>query len=272
MELVDDEDVETMVALYCRTRSNQNAPIQLFVELADVETTEDPTPLGEKDGVQEPCMVVPVSYVDSQSTIHGIDIDLNATPENDVVGDDVYYSSDPVDHEVDSESDPDVDEVLDDIDNEYVNEDGNVNVSSVENQIRGIVIHNNPRAHMSWIDPDGARVAEFPEYPEILPAHRMTVYSDPKELLVGQRFERLQIQSTIHLKYPPQPVVPHCNIFFMHFSPIMSVHPPLVHPMDLPQLYWQCRDILYATELPEYSIAMIPLHYLKIDNGCANAP
>ncbi|PPE01462.1 hypothetical protein GOBAR_DD01519 [Gossypium barbadense] len=136
MELVDDENVETMVALYCETRSNQNASIQLFAELVGVEATEDLTPLGEEDGVQEPCMVVPISYVDSQSTIHGIDIDLNAAPETDVVGDDVYYSSDPADHEVDSESDPDVDEVLDDIDDEGVNEDGYINASSVGNQIR----------------------------------------------------------------------------------------------------------------------------------------
>ncbi|KAH1048371.1 hypothetical protein J1N35_039155 [Gossypium stocksii] len=162
IELVDDEDVEIMVALYCGTRSNQNAPIQLFAELAGVEATEDPTPLSEEDGAQEPCMVVPISYVNSQSTIHGIDIDLNAAPETDMVGDDVYHSSDPSDHEVDSESDPDVDEVLDDIDDEDVNDDGNVNASSVGNQIRRIVIHNNPRAHMSQIDPDAAHAAEFP--------------------------------------------------------------------------------------------------------------
>ncbi|PPS00043.1 hypothetical protein GOBAR_AA20636 [Gossypium barbadense] len=81
-----------MVALYCWTRRNQNAPIQLFDELAGVEATEDPTPLGEEDGAQEPCMVV--RYL----------------------GDDVYHSSDHSDHEVDSESDPDVDEVPDDID------------------------------------------------------------------------------------------------------------------------------------------------------------
>ena len=31
MELVDDEDVETMIALYCGTRSNQNAPIQFLL-------------------------------------------------------------------------------------------------------------------------------------------------------------------------------------------------------------------------------------------------
>ncbi|PPE02674.1 hypothetical protein GOBAR_DD00233 [Gossypium barbadense] len=160
-----------MVALYCGTRSNQNASIQLFAELDGVEATEDPTLLGEEDGVQAPCMVVPASYIDSQSTIHGIDIDLNATAETDVVGDDVYYSSDPVDYEVDSESDPDVDEVPDDIDNESVNEDGNVNASSVGNQIRRILIHNNPGAHMSQIDPDVARAVEFSEYPEILPAN-----------------------------------------------------------------------------------------------------
>ncbi|KAL1173795.1 hypothetical protein V6Z11_A05G436700 [Gossypium hirsutum] len=134
-------------------------------------------------------MVVPVSYVGSQSTIHGIDFDLNAAPETAVVGDDVYHNSDPFDHKVDSESDPDVDEVPDDIDDEGVNEEVNVNAFSVGNQIHRIVIHNNPGAHMSRIDPDAVHVAEFPEYPEIQSAHRMTVYSNLEELFVRQRFE-----------------------------------------------------------------------------------
>ncbi|PPS11334.1 hypothetical protein GOBAR_AA09300 [Gossypium barbadense] len=99
------------------------------------------------------------------------------------------HSSDPSDHEVDSDSDPDVDEVPDDIDGEGVNEDGNINASSVGNQVRRIVIHNNPRVHMSRIDPDAVHTIEFSEYPEILPAHRMAVYFDPEELFVGQRFE-----------------------------------------------------------------------------------
>ncbi|PPR86501.1 hypothetical protein GOBAR_AA34195 [Gossypium barbadense] len=115
MELVDDEDVETM----------------LFAELAGVEAIEDPTPLSEEDGAQESCMVVLISYVDSQSTIHRIDIDFNAAPETNVVGYDVYHSSDPSDHKVNSDSDPNVDEVPDDIDDESVNEDGNINPSSV---------------------------------------------------------------------------------------------------------------------------------------------
>ncbi|KAH1033239.1 hypothetical protein J1N35_045413 [Gossypium stocksii] len=161
IELVDDEDVEIMVALYCQ--SNQNAPIHLFAELAGVEATEDPTPLGEEDGPQEPCMVVPISYVGSQSTIHGINIDLNAAPETDVVSDDVYHNSDPSDYEVDIDSDPDMDDFSDDIDDEGVNEDENINASSVGKQIRRIVIHNNPGAHMPRIDPDATHAAEFPE-------------------------------------------------------------------------------------------------------------
>ncbi|PPS09031.1 hypothetical protein GOBAR_AA11629 [Gossypium barbadense] len=140
MELVEDEDVETMVTFYCGTQSNQNALIQLFAKLVGVEATEDPTLLGEEDAHQEPCMVVPISYVGSKSTTNGIDIDLNAAPETDMVSDDVYHNSDHSDHEVDIDSDPDVDEVPDDIDDEDVNEDGNINVSSVGNQIRRIVI------------------------------------------------------------------------------------------------------------------------------------
>ncbi|KAH1107051.1 hypothetical protein J1N35_010819 [Gossypium stocksii] len=42
---------------------------------------------------------------------------------------------------------------------------------------------------MSLIDLDAAHVAEFPEYSEILSAHRLAVNSDPEELFVDQRFE-----------------------------------------------------------------------------------
>ncbi|PPD81755.1 hypothetical protein GOBAR_DD21311 [Gossypium barbadense] len=175
MKLVDNEDMETTVALYYGNRSDQNVPIQLFAELAGLEPIEDPTPLGEEHGAQESCMVVPISYVDSQST----------------------DSSDPSDHDVDSDSYANMDEVSDDIDDEGVNDNGNVNASSVENQIQRSVIHNNPGAHMSLIDPDTAHAAEFSKYPEIILAHRLVVDSDPKELFVGQRFEMVKDMLTI---------------------------------------------------------------------------
>ncbi|PPR90170.1 hypothetical protein GOBAR_AA30517 [Gossypium barbadense] len=124
-----------------------------------------------------------------ESTIRKIDIDLNVTPDIDVVGDDGYDSSDPCDQKVDSDSDPDVDDVPDNIDDEDVNDNRNINASSVGNQIRRIVIHNNPGQHMSLIELDATYVAEFPEYLEILPAHRLTVNSYPEELFVGKRFE-----------------------------------------------------------------------------------
>ncbi|PPS03223.1 hypothetical protein GOBAR_AA17438 [Gossypium barbadense] len=78
-------------------------------------------------------MVAPISYIDSKSTIHGIDINLNVAPNIDMVSNDGYDSSDPCDQEVDNDSDPNVDEVPDDIDNEDVNDDEYINVSAVGN-------------------------------------------------------------------------------------------------------------------------------------------
>ncbi|KAH1108111.1 hypothetical protein J1N35_011879 [Gossypium stocksii] len=100
-----------------------------------VDRTISPSVIrGEKHGAQEPCTVVPISYVYSESTVYGIDIDFNAAPETDIVSDDVYDSSDLSDHDVDSDSDPNVDKVPDDIDDKGVNNDGNINASSVGNQ------------------------------------------------------------------------------------------------------------------------------------------
>ncbi|KAH1083204.1 hypothetical protein J1N35_022965 [Gossypium stocksii] len=134
MELVDDKDVETMITLYYGNRSDKNAPIHLFVELASLEQNKDLTAYGEEHGAQEPCMVAPILYIDNESTIRRIDINFKVTLDIDVVGDDGYDSIDLCDQEVDSDSDPDVDEVSDDIDDEDMNDDGNINASSVRNQ------------------------------------------------------------------------------------------------------------------------------------------
>ncbi|KAH1091871.1 hypothetical protein J1N35_019128 [Gossypium stocksii] len=151
MKLVDDKDMETMVALYFRDRSCQTNPIQLFAELVDVESTEDSTPLGEKRGVQDLCMVVLKAYVDKQLTVYGIDIDLNAPPayenlnsgphlqihpvviETDADGDYVYGNNGSSDHNVKYYSDLDQNEVPNDIDDKDTNDDGNVDASSIEN-------------------------------------------------------------------------------------------------------------------------------------------
>ncbi|PPD72415.1 hypothetical protein GOBAR_DD30680 [Gossypium barbadense] len=190
MELVDDEDVETMVDLYCGNGSEKNAPIHLFAELVGMEQNAS----DEEDGAEEPRMVAPISYVDSESTMGGISIDLNITADVDMVGGEEEGAGeeegggDNWDEEVDSDADPDVDYVPDDIDAEDVNNDEGINASSVGEQMQRIVIHNNPGPHMSLIDPDAVYVSEFSEYPEIVHSHRLVVTSDDDELFIGQRF------------------------------------------------------------------------------------
>ncbi|KAH1064354.1 hypothetical protein J1N35_029341 [Gossypium stocksii] len=157
--------------------------------LADVEPIENPAPLGEEHGSQESCIVVLISYLNSQSTVHGINIDLSVALDTDTICDDGYNSSDPSDHEVDSDSDLDIDKVSNDIDDENTNGNRNVNASSTGNQIRCTVTHNNPRTHMSLIDPGATHVTEFLKYPDILPAHWLAVDSDPEELFMGQKFK-----------------------------------------------------------------------------------
>ncbi|PPD79265.1 hypothetical protein GOBAR_DD23814 [Gossypium barbadense] len=188
MELVDDEDVETMVDLYCGNGSEKNAPIHLFAELVGIEKNEDVNASDEEDGAEEPWMVALISYVDSESTMGGISIDLNITPDVDMVGGEEEGGADHWDEEVNSDGDPDVDDVPDDNDDEDVNNDEGINASSVGEQMQRILIHNNPGPHMSLIDPDAAYVAEFPEYPEIVHSHGLAVTSDDDELFIGQRF------------------------------------------------------------------------------------
>ncbi|PPD76336.1 hypothetical protein GOBAR_DD26731 [Gossypium barbadense] len=185
MEVVNDEDVETMVSLYCGNGSDKNTPIHLFVELAGMEQNKDVNTSDEEHGAQEPWMVAPISYVDSESTMGGIGIDLNITPYIDVVGGEEEGGSDHWDEEVDSDGDPDVDDVPDDIDDEDVNNDRNINASSIGEQMRRILIHNNSRLHVSLINPGSAYVAELQEYPKIVHPHGLAVNSDHEELFIG---------------------------------------------------------------------------------------
>ncbi|PPD87226.1 hypothetical protein GOBAR_DD15843 [Gossypium barbadense] len=189
MELAYDEDVETMVDLYCGNGSDKNAPIHLFAELVGMEQNAS----DEEYGAEGPRMVAPIPYVDSESTMGGIGIDLNITPDVDMVGGEEECAceeggGDHWDEEVDSDGDPDVDDVPDDIDNE------DINASSIGEQMRHILIHNNSGPHMSLINPDAVYVAEFPEYPKIVHRHGLAVTSDDEELFIGQRFNSYELE------------------------------------------------------------------------------
>ncbi|KAH1047208.1 hypothetical protein J1N35_037992 [Gossypium stocksii] len=156
MKLVVDEDVEIMLALYFENQSDQIASIQLFIELADLESAKDYIPLGKEHGVQDLCTVVSMAYVDSRSIVHGINIDLNAAFASknlnsgprlqihlmvlniDADSDYGYDNNNPSNHKVEDYSDSNLDRVLDNIDDKDTDNDRNTNVYIVVNLIRDI--------------------------------------------------------------------------------------------------------------------------------------
>ncbi|KAH1082674.1 hypothetical protein J1N35_022435 [Gossypium stocksii] len=121
MELVDDEDAETMAALCCRTESVNIELIQLFAELVNVKPVEDITLLSEQYGVQGLCMEVLRVFFDRQSSTRGFNIDFNAPPTSENLnpdGENGYDNNVRSDHEVKDYSNPNLDEVPDDINDE----------------------------------------------------------------------------------------------------------------------------------------------------------
>ncbi|KAK5813147.1 hypothetical protein PVK06_028593 [Gossypium arboreum] len=148
MELVNDKDMETMITLHCRNQSGHTKLIQLFAELANVESAEDFIPLSAEHGVQDLCTKVPRASVDKRLTVRDINFNAPPTYENldlgpylqihavviqtDADSDNGYDNNGP-NYEVENYSDPDLDEVPEDIDDKYVNDDRNVNASSVGN-------------------------------------------------------------------------------------------------------------------------------------------
>ncbi|PPD92880.1 hypothetical protein GOBAR_DD10176 [Gossypium barbadense] len=71
IKLVNDENMETMIALYCSTRNMVTELVELFTELADVELIQNVTSLNQQYGIQDPCE----------------DLDLDEVP-NDINGND----------------------------------------------------------------------------------------------------------------------------------------------------------------------------------------
>lgn len=47
MKVIDDDDLDTMIAIYCSTWNVNVEPSELFVELVDVEPVENITPISQ---------------------------------------------------------------------------------------------------------------------------------------------------------------------------------------------------------------------------------
>ncbi|PPE02556.1 hypothetical protein GOBAR_DD00381 [Gossypium barbadense] len=205
MKLLDNDDVETTVALYCPPRRLNTESIQLFVELEDAKPVDNVTQISQQYGVKDPRIEVLRSFV------HDFDIDLNVGYSNqyggrlqmhpvvidtNALGGDGSDNNDFSNHKGEDFSDPDLDDVLDDIDDEGP-DGGNNHAPSVGNPNRGIVIHNDPEAHMSIVNPDVAHASEFSEYLDIILAHLMLEDPKSKELFDQRKLDSKTISNCI---------------------------------------------------------------------------
>ncbi|XP_012442176.1 uncharacterized protein LOC105767211 [Gossypium raimondii] len=194
MELEDDDDLGTMIAIYCPLGIENPNLVELFAEIT------------EPDPIQ---MVIPASQRSE------IDFDLNVpwedqsgfvlsapTPENPntEIHPEVLATIEDCDEGSDNDdqshrdpnddfSDPDLDDIPEDIDEEGPVEGENAIPHPIGNTGPGIIIRNNPGTFMSDVDPDAALAREFSEYPDIVPTHLVHNEFDEEELFIGQQFD-----------------------------------------------------------------------------------
>ncbi|PPD92213.1 hypothetical protein GOBAR_DD10838 [Gossypium barbadense] len=82
-------------------------------------------------------------------------------------------------------SDPNQDEVPDNIDDKGIEDGENLQPPLVEHSSHEIILRNDLGADMLSVDLDATHALEFPEYEDILPAHRLMASSETKDLFVG---------------------------------------------------------------------------------------
>ncbi|PPD84174.1 hypothetical protein GOBAR_DD18885 [Gossypium barbadense] len=148
MEFLDDNNVKTMVALYCQLGRLDTEPIQLFAKLAYAKPIENVTQLSQQYGVEDLRAEFP------KSSVHGFDIDLNVrcsyqyvgglqihlvVIETNVLCEDGSNNNDCFDYKGEDFGDPDLNDTSDDIDDEGL-DDRNDHALLVENPSHGIVI------------------------------------------------------------------------------------------------------------------------------------
>ncbi|KAH1098462.1 hypothetical protein J1N35_015383 [Gossypium stocksii] len=205
MELEDDDNLGTMIAIYCPSEIENPNPIELFAKIAKQDriqvvilarqhsridfdlniSWEDQSGFGRSMLTLENLNTGGCSYNILNLCPHlEIHLEVLATIEDSDKGsnNDDQSHRDPND----DFSDPDLDDIPEDIDEEEPMEGENANPYSTGNTGPGIVIRNNPRSFMIDVDPDAAR--EFPEYTNIVPAHLLDEEFGDEELFVGQQF------------------------------------------------------------------------------------
>ncbi|MFQ6650428.1 hypothetical protein Gotur_023476, partial [Gossypium turneri] len=190
MELEDDDDLGTMIAIYCPLGIENPSPVELFAEIAKPDLIQVVIPASQSSGID---FDLNVSWEDQSSFVQSA-----STPENRNTGGcsyntpylchrleihpEVLASIEDCDEGSDNDDqshhdpnndfvDPDLDDIPEDIDEEGPVEGENTNPHSARNTGPGIVIRNNLGTFMIDVDLDAALAREFLKYPNIVPTH-----------------------------------------------------------------------------------------------------
>ncbi|XP_017609411.1 uncharacterized protein LOC108455348 [Gossypium arboreum] len=208
MHLLEDDDLGTMMEIWWSTRSVNPQLVELFAELADLEPVENVSPISQhcefdfdlnvgwtsqlECGGTSQISKIP-NYGGSSYNNPTLGPHLQIHPEVIISTEtnvrEMTNNGEDSDQDVEDFSDPDVDEVPDNIDDEGPEEVEDVHGPSFCNPSHGIILRNEPGGNMLNVDPDAAHASEFPEYADIVPAHRLASNSQFDELFVGQQFE-----------------------------------------------------------------------------------
>ncbi|XP_017614136.1 uncharacterized protein LOC108459300 [Gossypium arboreum] len=208
MQLLDDDDLGTMMEIWWSTGSVNPQPVELFAELADLEPVENVSPISQhrkfdfdlnvgwtgqlECGGTSQIPKIP-NYGGSSYNNPTLDPCLQIHPEVIISTEtnvrEMTNNGEDSDQDVEDFSDPDVDEVPDDIDDEGPEKVEDVHGPSFCNPSHGIILRNELGGNMLNVDPDAAHASEFPKYADIVPTHRLASNSHFDELFVGQQFE-----------------------------------------------------------------------------------
>ncbi|KAK5824081.1 hypothetical protein PVK06_018844 [Gossypium arboreum] len=208
MQLLDDDDLGTMVEIWWSTGSVNPQPVELFAELADLEHVENVSLISQHREFDFDLNVGWTGQLECSGTsqIPKIPNYGGSSYNNPTIGPrlqihpeviistetnvrEMTNNGEDSDQDVEDFSDPDVDEVPNDIDDEGPEEVEDIHGPSFCNPSHGIILRNEPGGNMLNVDPNATYASEFPEYADIVPAHRLASNSQFDELFVGQQFE-----------------------------------------------------------------------------------
>ncbi|KAK5771564.1 hypothetical protein PVK06_047782 [Gossypium arboreum] len=184
-----------MLVVYFKwsTRGENPQPVELFAKLADLESVENVSPIIQHSEFDFDLNVGWTDQLECGRTLqmsenpnYGGSSYNNHTPGPHLqIHLEVIISTkadvrertnngEDFDQDVEDFSDPDIDEVLNDIDDEGPKKIEDVHGSSFNNPSYGIVLRNELGGDILKVDPNAVHAFEFPEYADIVPAHRLT--------------------------------------------------------------------------------------------------